>query len=680
MNENAQGEGSSLRAAPEAAVPVPFSGTVTIFFSDIRGFTDYTEEFGDEAASRIVHEQDIIIRSQIDAYGGVVVKTQGDSFMVAFSAARGAILCAIAIQRIVAQANRDQTGPRIAIGIGINTGEPIRQEDGDYIGGTVNLAARICAAAGAGQILVSESTRYVAGRIELRRSDGGVVEYRDLGLHELKGFPEAKRLFEVGWHPAGLGEQGSSAEASSGDEEGQQAFKAAVQRANGVLARVLSVVHLDDPAFPALLECQAKATELRLAFTRAGADRRGVTTKDVLNQLVPFENLMILTVERDTLTDERWAELDGAVARVFGRQLVNAIARGRLSIATAFAAAEKPAPVAAPVPAPPSAEVPQEQPKGPEPVPAPAPPARSSVAAALAPPPLDERGAAVSWWAAAYAAWSQWKPSGLAWAHALREEIRRYPFLLSVPLRSSGDLDDGRLAGGYFLLLEHVENQSPGYMRTILDRAIDEAGMETRALSAKLYQLLIEGGRLHETYPAFVRDVIQVAVPTPGMWADAGLVEREDATVVMSRPTGVVGESHEQSTPLTEAGERAAERRFVVTTQPLTTRFFYVTSGKLNAARDVEVRLREDGKPSDRAWYLTVRDSLSVRSDPKLVPLTGVPLPGLGRHHFGVWVAVFNPDPDDVVTYELAVSVKRPGLGQSSPAASMFSRPGGPAR
>jgi class 3 adenylate cyclase len=670
MSENAQGEGSSLRAAPEAAVP--FSGTVTIFFSDIRGFTDYTEEFGDEAASRIVHEQDIIIRSQIEAYGGVVVKTQGDSFMVAFSAARGAILCAIAIQRIVAQANRDQAGPRIAIGIGINTGEPIRQEDGDYIGGTVNLAARICAAAGSGQILVSESTRYVAGRIELRRSDGGVVEYVDLGLHELKGFPEAKRLFEVAWHPAVLGEQGASAEAPSADEEGQQAFKAAVQRANGVLARVLSVVHLDDPAFPALLECQAKATELRLAFTRVGADRRGLTAKDVLDQLVPFENLMILTVERDTLTDERWAQLDGAVARVFGRQLVNAIARGRLSTATAVVAAERPAPVAASAPV--VVEAPPEPPKEP------APPARSSVSAALAPPPLDQRGAAVTWWAAAYAAWSQWKPSGLAWAHALREEIRRYPFLLSVPLRASGDLDDGRLGGGYFLLLEHVENQSPGFIRTILDRAIGDVGTEPRALGAKLYQLLVEGGRLRETYPAFVRDVIQVAVPTPGMWADAGLVEREDVTVLMSRPNGVVGEPHEESTQLTEAGERAAERRFLVTTQPLTTRFFYVTSGKLNAARDVEVRLREDDKPSDRAWYLTVRDSLSVRSDPKLVPLSGVPLPGLGRHHFGVWVAVFNPDPEDVVTYELAVSVRRPGLGQSSPAASMFSRPGGPAR
>jgi class 3 adenylate cyclase len=674
MSENAQGEGSSPRAAPEAAVP--FSGTVTIFFSDIRGFTDYTEEFGDEAASRIVHEQDIIIRSQIEAYGGVVVKTQGDSFMVAFSAARGAILCAIAIQRIVAQANRDQAGPRIAIGIGINTGEPIRQEDGDYIGGTVNLAARICAAADSGQILVSESTRYVAGRIELRRSDGGVVEYVDLGLHELKGFPEAKRLFEVGWHPAVLGEQGANAEAPSADEEGQQAFKAAVQRANGVLARVLSVVHLDDPAFPALLECQAKATELRLAFTRAGADRRGLTAKDVLDQLVPFENLMILTVERDTLTDEHWAQLDGAVARVFGRQLVNAIARGRLSAATAVVAAEKPAPVQAPAPVPVPVEAPREQPKEPEP----AQPARASVAAALAPPPLDERGAAVSWWAAAYAAWSQWKPSGLAWAHALREEIRRYPFLLSVPLRASGDLDDGRLAGGYFLLLEHVENQSPGFIRTILDRAIGEVGMEPRSLGSKLYQLLVEGGRLRETYPAFVRDVIQVAVPTPGMWADAGLVEREDATVLMSRPNGLVGEPHEESVQLTEAQDRAAERRFLVTTQPLTTRFFYVISGKLNTARDVEVRLREDDKPSDRAWYLTVRDSLSVRSDPKLVPLSGVQLPGLGRHHFGVWVAVFNPDPEDVVTYELAVSVRRPGLGQSSPAAWLFSRPGGPAR
>src|SRR2546422_2026879 len=352
MNENVQGEGSSSQAAPEASVP--FSGTVSIFFSDIRGFTDYTEEFGDEVASRIVHEQDTIVRSQIEAFGGVVVKTQGDSFMVAFSAARGAILCAIAIQRTVAEANRNQAGPRMGIGIGINTGEPIRQEDGDYIGGTVNLAARICAAAGPRQILVAESTRYVAGRIELRRSDGGAVEYIDRGLHELKGFPEAKRVFEVTWKPAAFGEPTATDEPPAAGEEEIAAFKAAVQRANGVLTRVLGVVHLDDPAFPALLECQAKASELRLAFSRAGGERRGATAKEGLDQILPFENLLTLTLERDTLTEDRWAPLGAAVARVFGRPLVNAAARGRLSIGRA----EEPTP---------AAEVAKERAKEPEP-------------------------------------------------------------------------------------------------------------------------------------------------------------------------------------------------------------------------------------------------------------------------------------------------------------------------
>ncbi len=659
MNENAQDEGSSPRTAPGASAL--FGGTVTIFFSDIRGFTEHTEEFGDDEASRIVREQDTIVRSRIEAFGGEVVKTQGDGFMVAFPTARGAIMCAIVIQRAAAAANQNQAGPGIAIGIGINTGEPIRQEDGDYIGGTVNLAARICAAAGPGQILVAESTRYVAGRIELRRSDGGAVEYVDRGFHELKGFPEAKRLFEVTWHPAAFGEPTVGAEAPSAGDEEIATFKAAVQRANGVLTRVLGVVHLDDPAFPALLECQAKASELRLAFSRAGAERRGATAKDVLDQILPFENLLTLTLERDTLTEERWAPLDAAVARVFGRPLVNAAARGRLSIGTA----EKPAP---------AAEAAKERAKEPEHAAG----ARGYVAGALAPPPLDERAAGVAWWAAAYAAWSQWKPSGLAWAHALREEVRRYPYLLSVHLRASADHDDGRLAGGYFLLLEHVENQSPGFMRTILARAIDEAGVEPRALGPKLYQLLVDGGRLRETYAAFVRDVIQVAVPTPGMWADAGVVERDDETALISRPTATIGDAQEETVQFVDLQDRAADRRFLVTVQPLTTRFFSVTSGKLNTARDVELKLTADDQPSDRAWYLTVWDSLSVRSDPKLLPMAGVPLPGLGRHHFGVWVAVFNPDPAEVVTYELTVSVKQPG--QSSPAASRFGWLGGPAR
>ena len=117
----------------------------------------------------------------------------------------------------------------------------------------------------------------------------------------------------------------------------------------------------------------------------------------------------------------------------------------------------------------------------------------------------------------------------------------------------------------------------------------------------------------------------------------------------------------------------------MTTVEPLTTRFFYAKSGKLKTPRDVDVRLTADDQPSDRAWYLIVRDSLSGRSDPKLLPTAGVTIPNLGRDNFGVWVAIFNPDPDEVVTYELTVSVKQPR--QPSPAArSIFSRPGGPAR
>jgi class 3 adenylate cyclase len=676
MNENAHGEGNGPRATPE----VSLSDTITIFFSDIRGFTDTTEELGDEVAHELVREQDTIVRSHIEAYGGDVVKTQGDGFMVAFKATRGAILCAIAIQKAIAAKNREiaekNRDRRIAIGIGINTGEPIRQEDGDYIGGTVNLAARICATAGPGQILVAESTRYVAGRIELRKADGGgVVEYVDRGLQPLKGFPEPKRLFEVTWLPTTTtigAEPATEAAALSTDGSEIAAVRAAVLRALNVLTRVLGISHLDDPAFPSLLDCQAKASELRVAVSRAGIEGRSATQDRVLDSIKPFENLLTLMLERDTLTDEQWAQLDTAVARVFGRTLVNAAARGRLTIAMA----EKPAaPIVALAP-----EPVREIPKEPEPAPTPKPAAapRSSVAAALAPPPLDERATVVRWWAAGYAAWSQWKPSGLAWAHALRAELGRFPYLLSVHIRTAADHDDGQLAGGYFLLFEHVENLSPGFMRTVFDRAVADVGVDPERLGRRLYELLVDDGRLRETYASFVRDVIQVAVPTPGMWADAGIVEHDDSTTLISRPTGSIGDGQEESVRLTDPHDRGAERRFLVTVEPLTTRFFYAKSGKLQTPRDVDVRLTAGDAPSDRGWYLSVRDSLSGRSDPKLIPTAGVTIPNLGRDNFGVWVAVFNPHPGERATYELTMSIKQPR--QQAAARSMFARPGGPSR
>lgn len=172
-----------------------FGSTVTILFSDIRGFTEFTESRGDEAAYRMLQQHNTLVQEQIALYGGHVVETLGDSFMVSFDAARTAITCAIAMQRSIERQGRDQQGPKIEIGVGIDTGEPVREAD-DFFGSTVNRASRICGAAVAGRILASETVRHVVGRMQ-------GAEWLDRGHFDVKGFTEPLRLFEVDWTSTG---------------------------------------------------------------------------------------------------------------------------------------------------------------------------------------------------------------------------------------------------------------------------------------------------------------------------------------------------------------------------------------------------------------------------------------------------------------------------------------------
>ena len=625
--------------SPQAVpgVPVAFGSTVTLLFSDIRGFTQYTDQYGDEAAYQVLQEHNAIVRRQIDAFGGQVVKTQGDSFMVAFTTARGAILCAVSIQRTLAEANRNQTGTRIAIGIGINTGEPI-QEGGDFFGGMVNLAARICAAAGPGEIFIAETTRFVAGRIES-------VDYIDRGLHELKGFQESQRLIEVRW-------QAPEAEAPTWAEEGEIA--AAMQHAIDVLNRVLSITHQDDPVFRPLVECQAKASDLRLTLSRAASDRQ--SQQRIQEAVRPFEDFITLVVERDTLEEQRSAQLETGVARSFGWPLVTAAARGRLAFGGGEARPAPPPPPLVPTPAPPAPKTSS--------VPASPAPYRTSAVEPAHVPKVDPRAAGVRWWTAAHAAWSEWKSSGVALAYALRGTVAEYPHLLSVPIRESADHDQGRLAAGYFLLLEHVVNQSPSFVQTAVARAIGQVGsaLAPDVLGGKLYELLVTDGRLRETYPVFVGDVMGTAIPQPGFWADGGIVEHEDATDVITRSGATLGDPSEHTERLTSERGRVAEQRFEVTLAPLTARFFYAKPGDLKTAREVEIKVTEGGQPSDHAWHVALKTSLVVRSEPKRLGPKGVALKGLGPECPGIWVGVFNADPSYEATYEVAMTLRPSGL------------------
>lgn len=111
-------EGASSAGEPARSGGPAFGSTVTILFSDIRGFTEYTDVYGDESAYRMLRLHNTLLQEQLALYRGHVVKTQGDSFMVSFDSARTAVTCAIAIQKAIREANRQQGGAGIGIGIG----------------------------------------------------------------------------------------------------------------------------------------------------------------------------------------------------------------------------------------------------------------------------------------------------------------------------------------------------------------------------------------------------------------------------------------------------------------------------------------------------------------------------------------------------------------------------------
>ena len=160
-------------------------GTVTIMFTDIEGSTAMTERLGDQRAQDVLRTHNAIIREQVGANEGFEVKSQGDGFMMAFSSARRALECAIAIQQNFAIHEEAHPGEPIRIRIGLHTGEAIKEGE-DFFGKTVILAARIASEAQGGQILVSSLLKaLVESSGEFRFGEGRELELKGLaGVHE----------------------------------------------------------------------------------------------------------------------------------------------------------------------------------------------------------------------------------------------------------------------------------------------------------------------------------------------------------------------------------------------------------------------------------------------------------------------------------------------------------------
>jgi predicted ATPase/class 3 adenylate cyclase len=155
------------------------AGTVTFLFTDVEGSTRLLHELGDSYAD-VLTEHRRLLRQAFAANGGVEVDTQGDAFFVAFGRASDALTAAGEARAAL------EPGP-IRVRMGLHTGEPLVTDEG-YIGMDVHRAARIAAAGDGGQILVSQSTRELAG------SEG----LRDLGEHRFKDLLAPERIYQLG--------------------------------------------------------------------------------------------------------------------------------------------------------------------------------------------------------------------------------------------------------------------------------------------------------------------------------------------------------------------------------------------------------------------------------------------------------------------------------------------------
>lgn len=151
-----------------------------IAFVDLSGFTRMTQEEGDERAAERSTTFAQVVRGAAGRSGGSVVKLLGDGAMLRFGSAEGAVTASVAI--VEGAGRGDLPAARAGIAAG-----PLIRRDGDYFGHTVNLASRICDAAGSDTVLATD----VVAALTPARS------WSRLGEVELRGVPAPVALVQL---------------------------------------------------------------------------------------------------------------------------------------------------------------------------------------------------------------------------------------------------------------------------------------------------------------------------------------------------------------------------------------------------------------------------------------------------------------------------------------------------
>ena len=163
--------------------PIPEAERVlaTVLFTDIVRSTELAAELGDRRWREVLASHHVSVREQLDRFRGREVDTAGDSFLATFDGPARAVRCAAAARDAV-------RGLGLEIRAGLHTGE-IELVDDRVQGIAVHIGARVMAAAGPGEIIVSSTVKDLVA--------GSGLEFEDRGTHALKGVPGEWRLFAV---------------------------------------------------------------------------------------------------------------------------------------------------------------------------------------------------------------------------------------------------------------------------------------------------------------------------------------------------------------------------------------------------------------------------------------------------------------------------------------------------
>jgi len=163
---------------------------LAIMFTDMKGFTTLTSTQSRAQLEHLLDLQDTLMRPVFKMFGGRVVKTIGDAFMVVFESPTNAVLCGMKIQENILNHNAvAPSSDQFEVRIAVNVGEVNVNKDGDIFGEAVNIASRIEGISEPNEVYFTEAVYLAMNKNEIPTAE--------MGERHLKGIPQPVKIYKV---------------------------------------------------------------------------------------------------------------------------------------------------------------------------------------------------------------------------------------------------------------------------------------------------------------------------------------------------------------------------------------------------------------------------------------------------------------------------------------------------